>query len=816
MRLTIERLRWLVLAVGLILLVTLGVFLVRGRLRQKLKVGDLPKRLGIEIQQETNGVTYTQSHGGHTLFKIHAAKVVELKKGSATLHDVRIELYGDNGDRVDRIEGAEFEYDEKAGTARATGPVEITLMRPGEAPAIAHKANPGQALSKGASTPLASAAEAVEAGQIHVKTSGLMFDQKSGLASTAERVEFQMAQGQGSSLGATYESGKGLLVLNNQVELATHRGQETVNLRAAHAEFERGDQVCRMRQAEVDARGARASAGESTLYFTDGGAIDHLEASGGFSLATDRGGRLTAPRAHLEFDGHNQPRKGRLEGGVALTNESSQNGRTASLHGSAPAADLDFGAEGQLRRAHLETGVQMESRQQQPDGSSSQRVWRSPTADVDFRSDGQGRLEATAIRGSGGVEVTTETSRRDHPANRSRLSAQQVQGEFVSGSVLRSITGQGGAVLEQHTPTGALQTISGDRIDARFAEAAAQAEPRAAGNGSASAPQIDSARIEGHVVLIQTPAARPGGPAQASMRATAGRADYEGPGGLLHLSQSPRIVDGALDLSADRIDFAQSTGEGTAHGSVKASWSAANVQSSGAPALGCQGPVHAVAAEAQLAQATGQISFRGQARLWQQANSISAPLIVFERTRRTLDARATQAAEPVRAALMTAETRPRAQQANGKDQPPSVLRIRSGELRYSDGERKAWLRAGVLPAVTAETAAATVTSAEAEIDLLPPGNHAGPGGGSAQVDRLTARGSVQIASQGRSGSGEQLVYLGETGEYILTGTPAAPPRISDPSRGVVTGETLIFSSRDDSVRVEGGPQKTTTRTTVPR
>ena len=47
-------------------------------------------------------------------------------------------------------------------------------------------------------------------------------------------------------------------------------------------------------------------------------------------------------------------------------------------------------------------------------------------------------------------------------------------------------------------------------------------------------------------------------------------------------------------------------------------------------------PAHVIAAEAQLRQATGEATFRGQARLWQGANSISAPVIVLERTRQTL------------------------------------------------------------------------------------------------------------------------------------------------------------------------------------
>jgi hypothetical protein len=60
------------------------------------------------------------------------------------------------------------------------------------------------------------------------------------------------------------------------------------------------------------------------------------------------------------------------------------------------------------------------------------------------------------------------------------------------------------------------------------------------------------------------------------------------------------------------------------------------------------------------------------------------------------------------------------------------------------------------------------------------------------------------------------VYTSETGEYVLTGTAGTPPRMTDPARGTVTGEALIFHSRDDSVSIEGGGRKTTTETTAPR
>jgi lipopolysaccharide export system protein LptA len=77
---------------------------------------------------------------------------------------------------------------------------------------------------------------------------------------------------------------------------------------------------------------------------------------------------------------------------------------------------------------------------------------------------------------------------------------------------------------------------------------------------------------------------------------------------------------------------------------------------------------------------------------------------------------------------------------------------------------------------------------------------------------MTSSGKVQVNSQGRRGTGEQLTYSGDTGEFVLTGTASNPPLITDPARGTVTGEALIFHSRDDSVSIEGGTEAHTETT----
>ncbi len=574
-RFTIERLRTLVLAAGILLIAALVVFLAIGKWRNPFNSRDIPKRLGANIQEESNGWTYTHQERGHTLFKIHASKLVQLnvKKGNNVfLHDVRIELYGEDGSRTDSIEGDEFQYDPKSGIAKATGPVAITLMRPATAPAIAPKATPAEVVSdKQKGGALAAAAQAASLGEIHVKTSGLIFDRNSGEATTAEKVEFDLAQGKGSATGASYDAHQGRLVLNTAVQLTTLRGNSQVVLLAQHAEFERIEQACSLRSAIVKYNDGESRAEKAKVYFRDDGSASRLEADDGFSLSTATGGRMAAPTGRLEFDEQNQPRHAHLQGGVVI--DSDREGRT--IHGTAPAMDMAFIGHGELRNAHLERGVKIVSDELSESGGEQTRThrsWDSPVVDISFRNTGKGRVELASVHGTGGVVVMSDSRRGDGPNSPSRMAADDVTGGFGEDAALETLVGVGHASIRQTTQAGGRQTTSGDKLTVHFADPGKAVASGKGVSGHASGMQIASATVDGNVVMLQEPAPKPGAAAETSLRATAGRAVYEGAGEWLHLTQNPRITDGGLEVSADKVDVSQASGTSFAHGNVKATW----------------------------------------------------------------------------------------------------------------------------------------------------------------------------------------------------------------------------------------------------
>src|ERR1700733_9780880 len=182
---SVERLRvWLLVGAGLLVMV-IAAFLGYAHYRAHRFLTQLPGKLGIDVRQETNHWTYSQTAGGKTIYTIHAAKSIQHRDGKYTLHDVGIVVYGKNQDRADRIYGAEFDYDPAAEVIRAMGEVFIDLQAP---EAQDRNAKMDYAAGKdlhGAEASTGAAAGGKTGGGkdgrlIHIKTSGLVYMQKLG------------------------------------------------------------------------------------------------------------------------------------------------------------------------------------------------------------------------------------------------------------------------------------------------------------------------------------------------------------------------------------------------------------------------------------------------------------------------------------------------------------------------------------------------------------------------------------------------------------------------------------------------------------
>src|SRR5437762_7994264 len=266
---------WLVIMAVCMMLIVVGFF-GYARYRVRKAVRELPQKLGVEVQQSTEGFTYSHSQAGRTIFTIHAARAIRYKgeTGKAELKDVSIVVYGRESNRFDQIYGSDFEYDPQSGDVVAKGEVHIDLEADTQGPV-----RPDQALPQELKNP------------IHLKTSGVIFNQKTGIASTPQKIEFRVPQGNGSAVGALYDSRARKATLNSQVELQT-TGSQPTKVNAHWAEFSQQPHQVKLESAIVHQGQRIVSADHAVIVMRDDNTVENVHANGYVDSASI--GNLTA------------------------------------------------------------------------------------------------------------------------------------------------------------------------------------------------------------------------------------------------------------------------------------------------------------------------------------------------------------------------------------------------------------------------------------------------------------------------------------------------------------------------------------------
>jgi lipopolysaccharide export system protein LptA len=830
---------WILVLAG-ILVAAIAVFLGYGRWQNRRLGHDLPVGLGTTVQQSTEGFTHSESRGGHTTYTLHASKAVQFKSdGHAELHDVSITLYGAQGAPANRIYGSDFDWDPVHGVARAAGEVQIDFQ-----------GTPGP---QGGKTP---ADGGDSKSTVHVKTSGLVFNQKTGLASTPEKIEFRLAEAAGSATGASFDSQTGVVILTADVAFNSSVGGSPLAVRAHHAQFDRTSRLLYLLQDVTDYADSHSSSDEATVSFRSDGSAYQIEAQGHVVLTGSDGQQINTRMAHIDLGPKSEPEQAILDGGLLYV----ANDPARLLHGSASSGTMSFGPGPQptIRHAQLRSIVSVvDEEKMQPEnpgvGKSPQNATESTTRqvqasqiDIDFAPGPQHSPVAEHILAAGAARLNIHQIYAKTPPQDTTVQGDQLFATLSEGEVLSSLRGTGHTSLVLVSPDGVKQSSTGDNLLLTFAPP--PPAPKSAGKPGKGKPptpapqpaaQLQSAVQLGNVTLVQeTPAAvkvasgaaatPPNSPAPTVTTATAQRAAYDAASQLVQLSGDPRIRDANGELAAASIEVERTTGNANATGGVKATYR----QSSGQQtmAFAGAGPVHVVADHAHLDHAADLTTFYGKARerarLWQGSDSVAAPVLELSRAHATLAAHGLSGdAEAVNAVFTSSGSTSSGSAAKATPPAgavqPSVVRLQSRTLFYAEAEHKAVFSGDVVAQTSSGLlrssfmdvyfTAADGQSAHAAV-AQPPGK--APAQQSSQVSRIVARGGVRLEQPGRKGTGEELTYTAQDGKFVLVGTSTVPPRLTDQLRGTVTGASLIFNDRDDSVIVSGGPSKVVTQTRV--
>src|SRR6266849_1707093 len=336
--------RWFAVGAIFISLLAVGAyFIARWRMRNALR--EIPKKIGFEVQQSAQGFTISRSEQGRTVFTVRASKAVQFKQGGHTeLHDVYIILYGRDSSRFDQIYGADFEYDPRSGDVSARGTVQIDL-----------EANP-----QGLATPDQVPPKELK-NPIHLKTSGLIFNQKTGNAYTNEKVEFRIPQASGSAVGVNYVAKGNVLTLQSQIDIVL-TGAHAARVTAAHGIVTRDPRQIVL-QAPLMVSGAdKLEAEKATLFLRDDNTVERILASGEVqaNLKGQSEMHASAAQAELLITHASTPtlRTAVLSGNVQVDSMGTQ-----PMHGSAGRVVLSFSGKNRLDKIHAEDGVKLAQHQ---------------------------------------------------------------------------------------------------------------------------------------------------------------------------------------------------------------------------------------------------------------------------------------------------------------------------------------------------------------------------------------------------------------------------------------------------------------------
>src|SRR4030081_2063631 len=362
--------RWLAATAILFSLAVAGMYFY-ARMRQRSVLKQVPGKIGFDIKQTATGFQFSKSEGGRTLFTIRASNLKEFKlNGKAELRHVTILLYGRDSSRFDKIYGDDFTYDQKSGDIVAIGEVQMDLQANPSG-----LTDPDQAAPKELKHP------------IHIKTQDLVFNQQTGNASTAARVDFRLPQATGWAVGVQYAAKTNTLTMASQVHM-TVRGANACEIRAVQGVVTNEPREIVLDHPRLERDGGTLWADGATLYLGPENNVERVLARGNVNAEKEMEAKQksagpsnnsSSARASLanqkkppEQEQSSQMRARSDEGELLLTGNENQLEKAIltgnvqverigfqPMQGNAGRAVLDFGGENQVQKVHASDGVRL-------------------------------------------------------------------------------------------------------------------------------------------------------------------------------------------------------------------------------------------------------------------------------------------------------------------------------------------------------------------------------------------------------------------------------------------------------------------------
>jgi lipopolysaccharide export system protein LptA len=738
--------RWLLILAILAIIAGIGVTY---RMQQKIletHAAPKPAKMPIDLKSSAEYWVWSQTDNGKTKVTVRARKFGQAKDtGITMLEGVELQIAGKTDDTYDIVKCDTAQFTQAERRLYSDGQVEITLNIPVEGPP---KRKP-----------------------VTIRTSGLTYEMDSSKASTDRLATFEFENGEGKSVGASYDPGGKLLHLSSQVEVnwkAPGPNAKPMKLETGELNYKEGSGKIWLSPWARMTRENGVVESEMAVVTLEEGAIRAVDANKGHGTDNYPGRKLEYSADHLWV---NFSDKGAVEKVVAEPHAHVVNTSSTSITTlDANHVDLEFAvADGESSLTHvLANGDGVAESKPLPlpgKATPETRVLRSAVIDMKMRPGGQ-EIEAVEIPQPGTLEFIP-----NRPADRHRtLTGSQMWitygdenriQKFRTVDAVTHTEPNAEELKRKHVPS---QTSS-KNMTAEF-------DPK---TGQMS-------RIEQWDGFSYT---------EGDRNARASRATLEEQQNIITLDTGARMWDATGSTLADKIRLDQKTGNFEAEGHVTSSrMPDQNPKKQSADLLDSDQPLQAVAEKMQSANHNRSVHYQGKVVLWQGANRIKGQQVDIEREQHKLTA-----AGKVETQFIDEPKDEKGQPKKGV--APVFTTVTADKLEYTDQDRLAHYTGGVILA----RPGLDVKGAEIKAYLAEKG-------ADNRLERAFSEHDVTILQKTplrtRIGTGEHAEYYTDEEKIILRGVPA---QLNDTLRGNTRGAQLTYFADDDRLLVDGEAQK---------
>jgi lipopolysaccharide export system protein LptA len=695
------------------------------------------------------------------------------------LKSLALRLYNKNAAKYTLVKAERSLFNEGTGLLKSDSPVTVVMSVPAD---IA--TNNTKALSK----------------YVHVETTGVTYETKSGKVSTDSLATFVFPQGGGHAVGAEYDPNTRTLHLKSAISLDwigdgpaanklhvetgdlvykeleqkiyltpwSKMQRQTLNIVAQNSlvtlEDGRLHQIDSANAVGTDDRNGRRvdySAANMTALFDEDGALKEIVGDKNArisSLQTFAQTVITGDRADLVFDVIDQTVAGKDKSDSQL-HAVTADGHAVAVSQPLPQPGVLQGDTRILRSDHILLTMR-------PGGQEVQEIDAPTKCSLEFKPNRPGLPHRTL--------------------DASKLRVLYGENSYVDALIASDVK------TRTDKPPGSVKTADGkppapaftwsDQMFAKFK------------NGSNEIASIDQ---KGHFRYQE-------GERKANSESAQLLQDIN----RITLKEKARVLDDTGSTYADVIVMDQATGDMDATGHVRSTRLPDKKQRPGTTMLDATETMQSQADKMVTTDSNTKVAYTGHAVMWQGANRISADCINIDRDQQSLlahgnvvselvDNRNNNSADTNTPGLVDAKT------ADAKTvNEPLFTVVRAPDLMYHDDTRIALYSGGV----TLVRQHMTVTSNRMRAFLTPKTDK---NSDQSSLDHAIGDGGVKVFdtvsdNRTRTGTGEHCQYFTKDDKVILSG---GDPQFVDSQKGVTRGRQLTYYSDDDKLIVEGEDKK---------